>query len=400
MKQYKKALSLITAAALTVAAPAQVLAENPHFAHDEATWARLRDNIMEYDELQMLVEEYNPIYMNNQASFIDTKEDEDAEKVRQNLRENAMDAYDRADDLRSQAEDYLDMGDTNPAMVSFYASYIASAITVENSALKTAQSADSSYSDSEMKRLKHIQDQAALVRQAQGLFATYNQLRKTMAALETSMALQEALNRSIETKAQVGMATQVDILTSKKNLQSMQSTYTQSQASLESIRQQLCLMTGWKYNDQPEIREVPPVNLARIDLMNPEMDKLMALANNYQLKYNRRAYENMQEKSTDKKNMERTIKNQEETIKAEIQNLYNDVLQKKTALELAEAELATASTKMNAMEVKRQLGTASQLEYLQEQSTFAAKQIDRETAEMNLFQAMESYDWALIGFMS
>ena len=56
-------------------------------------------------------------------------------------------------------------------------------------------------------------------------------------------------------------------------------------------------------------------------------------------------------------------------------NLYNDIHQKKTAFELAEAALATETTAMNAMERKYQLGMASQLDYLQEQAAFLGKQI-------------------------
>ena len=64
-RQYRRVLPLLTAAALAVT-PMEALAENPQFAHDEATWERLKDNVMEYDELSLLVEEYNPNYQNEQ----------------------------------------------------------------------------------------------------------------------------------------------------------------------------------------------------------------------------------------------------------------------------------------------------------------------------------------------
>ena len=54
-RQYRRVLPLLTAAALAVT-PMEALAENPQFAHDEATWERLKDNVMEYDELSLLVE--------------------------------------------------------------------------------------------------------------------------------------------------------------------------------------------------------------------------------------------------------------------------------------------------------------------------------------------------------
>ena len=53
-RQYRRVLPLLTAAALAVT-PMEALAENPQFAHDEATWERLKDNVMEYDELSLLV---------------------------------------------------------------------------------------------------------------------------------------------------------------------------------------------------------------------------------------------------------------------------------------------------------------------------------------------------------
>ena len=51
-----RAAALVLSLACAAASPVTALAENPQFAHDEATWARLRDNVMEYDELQMLAD--------------------------------------------------------------------------------------------------------------------------------------------------------------------------------------------------------------------------------------------------------------------------------------------------------------------------------------------------------
>ena len=109
-RQYRRVLPLLTAAALA-ATPMQVLAESPQFAHDDATWERLRDNVMEYDELSLLVEEYNANYQNEQASYNDTKNDDDASRIRRDAKDSAQDMYDSAEDLRDQAEDLSSMAD-------------------------------------------------------------------------------------------------------------------------------------------------------------------------------------------------------------------------------------------------------------------------------------------------
>ncbi len=54
---------------------------------------------------------------------------------------------------------------------------------------------------------------------------------------------------------------------------------------------------------------------------------------------------------------------------------------------------------MNAMQRKLELGMATQLEYKSEEVSFLEKQIDKETANMNLQQAIETYEWALKGYM-
>ena len=422
-RQYRQVLPFLTAAALASFSPMQALAENPQFAHDEATWARLQDNTMEYDELSLLVEEYNPNYQNEQASYNDTKNDDDAAEIRKDAKNSADDMYDSAEDLRDQAEDLSDQADDlsdqaeaareagNVALaaqlqagaasnMAGYAPLMSAAAMTQNSALKSDISADSSYVDSDMRKIKHIKNQKGIVVSTQNLFNSYNQLRINADLIQKNVEVMEAAANAAQTQASIGMATQADVLKAQKNLQSIKSTQTETLSSLETLRQNLCMMTGWSYNAQPEIKEVPQADLAAIDQINLEADRQKALENNYDLQYSKRALNNMQENSTDKKNQERTVKNLEQSISASMTNLYNDIQQKKIAWQLAQAELATEQQSMSAVETKRGLGMVSDLEYLQAQSSFLGKQIAERTANMALFQAVETYNWAVNGYLS
>ena len=330
-RQYRQVLPLLTAAALASFSPMQALAENPQFAHDEATWARLQDNTMEYDELSLLVEEYNPNYQNEQASYNDTKNDDDAAEIRKDAKNSADDMYDSAEDLRDQAEDLSDQADDlsdqaeaareagNVALaaqlqagaasyMAGYAPLMSAAAMTQNSALKSDISADSSYVDSDMRKIQHIKNQKGIVVSTQNLFNSYNQLRVNADLIQKNVEVMEAAANAVQTQASIGMATQADVLKAQKNLQSIKSTQTETLSSLETLRQNLCMMTGWSYNAQPEIKEVPQADLAAIDQINLEADRQKALENNYDLQYSRRALNNMQENSTDKKNQERTVK--------------------------------------------------------------------------------------------
>lgn len=422
-RQYKQVLPLLTAAALASFSPMQALAANPQFAHDEATWAKLQDNTMEYDELGLLVEEYNPNYQNEQASYNDTKNDDDAAEIRKDAKNSADDMYDSAEDLRDQAEDLSDQADDlsdqaeaareagNAALaaqlqagaasyMAGYAPLMSAAAMTQNSALKSDISADSSYVDSDMRKIQHIKNQKGIVVSTQNLFNSYNQLRVNADLIQKNVEVMEAVANAAQTQASIGMATQADVLKAQKNLQSIKSTQTETLSSLETLRQNLCMMTGWSYDAQPEIKEVPQADLAAIDQINLEADRQKALENNYDLQYSKRALNNMQENSTDKKNQERTVKNLEQSISASMTNLYNDIQQKKIAWQLAQAELATEQQSMSAVETKRGLGMVSDLEYLQAQSSFLGKQIMERTANMALFQAVETYNWAVNGYLS
>ena len=210
-----------------------------------------------------------------------------------------------------------------------YAPLMSAAAMTQNSALKSDISADSSYVDSDMRKIQHIKNQKGIVVSTQNLFNSYNQLRVNADLIQKNVEVMEAAANAVQTQASIGMATQADVLKAQKNLQSIKSTQTETLSSLETLRQNLCMMTGWSYNAQPEIKEVPQADLAAIDQINLEADRQKALENNYDLQYSRRALNNMQENSTDKKNQERTVKNLEQSISASMTNLYNDIQQKR-----------------------------------------------------------------------
>ena len=401
MKHRRRKTALLSAAAaavLVLQGSFAALAASPQFAYDADTWAKLQDNVMEYSELPYLVQEYNPTYLNNQTTYQAGRDTKNAKEVQDKQYNQANDLYDSADNLRDQAdqiEDYLAV----PGMASAYASLMSASAMVEQNALKTQQSADASYRDSEMDRLDYMNSQDAVVVQVEAAFAAYNQVKKTIPLMEKSLELQELTLQMTQKRQQLGQATQIDVLNAQKSLQSLQSTLTQTKAGLQTQHQQLCVQTGWTYDAEPDIQDLPQADLGRIAAMNLAADTQTALEQNLSLQSNKRGYANMAESSADKKNMDRTIKNQEQTIRSSMQTLYNDIMQKQTALQLADASLAAETQTMNAMQKKLELGMATQLEYKSEEVSVLEKQIDKETANMNLQQAIETYEWALKGYM-
>ena len=69
--------------------------------------------------------------------------------------------------------------------------------------------------------------------------------------------------------------------TAQENLQNADAAILTAESDLENTRQKLCVMLGWRYDASPEIREIPAVDLNRIQSMDPAADKARALENNY-----------------------------------------------------------------------------------------------------------------------
>ena len=116
--------------------------------------------------------------------------------------------------------------------------------------------------------------------------------------------------------------------------------------------------------------------------------------------YSRACLANMTAGSTEYKNRQRTIANQEATVRSTVHTLYNTCVTDRTALEAANAALATEQKKMSAVENQRRLGMVTDLAYLGQQVSLLSAQVSAATADMNLQQAIENYHFAMRGYIS
>ena len=379
--------------AFTLAAAPAAWAASPEFAYDEETWARLKDNTLEYEEIPLLVKEYNANYQNALESYQDTKTTDDAEQIREDMMESAADMYDQATDLEESIEDMG--GELGP----MYASLTYNASLMKANSMQMEMQADNSYTDSKMQKVQVDKTLANLTSLVQTTMNTYFQLLESQKTLEKSRELLQATYESTERRMAAQMATQADVLNAKKEVQAMEGNLIKMQSSIDSTRQNLCLMTDWDYNAQPEIREIPAPDLNRIAAMNPEVDKQTAVNNNYDLIYGKMAYENMVSGSS-KENQGRTNADKEQSIRSSIDSLYRTVIQKQTEWESAQAAYTTAAANMGAADRKKQLGMLGNLEYLQQQSAYVQAESNVKIAQLALLQAIETYEWAVKGYIA
>lgn len=380
MKKWKQISACCMAAVLAAAVPTGTAwAGSPEFARSAEEWAKLRDNVMEYDELAGLIHEYNVTVQNNQRDF--------NEKKNKTSDEIAQDYRDAADAIRSSMSGEDDAG-----------SILSDAMS-EAQALTLEQQADDSVEDSEIFKMTYDQTEKTLVSNAQANMISYHQKVLDLELKQKNRELLAATYDSVALKMNNGMATQMDLLTARENLQNADAAILTAQSDLENTRQKLCVMLGWRYDASPEIMGIPSADLNRITAMDPSADKEKALENNYTLRINRKKLANSSSNSK-KESHQMTIDDNIQRIGASVDSAYKNVIQAQTAYQQASVALDAASKNMEAAERKMTIGTISRLDYLSQQYAYLQAQTAMKNADMDLFQAMESYDWNVNGLAS
>lgn len=375
----------------------------PGNEYDDATMKKLADDILEYDEIEKLVELYSPALKSAKETYSDKKDSyKDVAKLKSQLMESAGNMSDQASTMAGMTDQLKDVIGLVPNAATSYAqaAYYAEYLNYQAEQIGLMGDSLTQVTPEQM----HIQavdtPRAALTAGAQSLMISYKQLKLSEESLESGLTLLEAVYQSTQNQAANGLATQSQVLDARQQLESTQATKLTLTASEQKIRQSLCTMLGWKYDAKPEIKDVPAADLTRIDGMNPEKDKQAAQDNNLTIRYNVLDLDNKDYGSVEYQNLQRTIKQEKEEVASSLVNLYNDVLQKRNELQTAKAAYELEKTKMETADRKWQLGTIGRLEYMQQQNSLKTKEIAVKTDDLALFQAMETYDWAVKGNLS
>lgn len=382
-KMWKHALPLGLACVMTAAAPMGALAASPEFARTSEEWAKLQDNVLEYGELEDLIAEYNTAVQTNQLDLAEFKRKYGNTKddVSAKYRELANELYASVD------YDSDDM------------SSIIKAGTVELQAKSMMENADNNLEDSEITWLNYKKSEKTLVTQAESNMIAYEKYQLQLQQAELAKSQAAISLASAQSKAANGLTTQVDILNAQETLQNADRTIESTKTSIETVRQKLQVSLGWKASDTPEIQPIPAADMSRIAAMNPEADQAAALENNYDLKINQKKLQNATTANV-KESTEKTIADNERKIASSLVTAYQNVLASRLSYDQAVAALELEQRNMQTVQSQYQNGSISRNQYENQQYTLQSKQLDVQIADMNLFQTMESYDWAVKGLAS
>lgn len=381
MRTWKRAAALTLSALLAAGSVFPALAVEKPAEMDDATWARLQDNTLEYDEIENLVLYYNPTY----RQVVDT-----IEVQLEPLKTAVADLKDYVQDQRDEARKAKD----NDDMIS-YKIGMATAAAIEKQAVKgletglrTAQGATKPTKDQIRRTMTSV---------IEGLVITYNQTLASKELVDTSVALAQAAYDSTVAQQSIGMATEADVQSALKSLTSAQNGQKSLEDGLKTLKRNICVQTGWDYNADMEIGAVPTPDLASISAMNPDEDTKKAISYNPTIRSLRASNGHG---DVNRGIKERSLEDTENKISTKVHDLYTAVLQSKITYDGAASAYESARLTMEGNERKYAMGMLGNLQYLQLKMTYLQQKQAYDTAVLSLNQAINDYNWALYGVVT
>lgn len=384
----RTAAALFCAATIAVFLPGEnACASAPEFSRSEQEWASLRDNSLEYAEMEGLVEEYNPTVQKNRFSY------------RKFISDYGRTKDDVAGEYRRLAQELLEDINYPDEDDPSYALRMSAALSSEMQANALLKQADENLEDAEIIRLNYEMAEKALVRTAQNHMIAWHTERNESRMAELEKQLSERTLAVIQTKEQVGTATRAEVFDAMKEVKEAERMKIRAQSSADTTKRKLQIMLGWKADGNPEMGAIPDLDMNRISGMDPDSDVSKALETNYTLRINKKKLANAVN-GTDVRGLELAIKDNEARVKASLDNAYQAILGAKEAYIY---RIANASLKRQIAKESQQryaLGTESLVQKESDEIEEEKAVLEEKNAAYALFQAMEAYDWEVNGLAS
>lgn len=358
---------------------------------------QLQDDRVEYEELFDLIKNYYAPISNSYASMDETKA---------NTQAIAMESRIMADDLKEQQDELQDMIDelpqTNPqleASVDTLKATVRQLRSAANSVDDQADHMDSYYRQIDRGTNGVVQAAEMMMNQLEQLSSQRELAAKAVDLSQTAQNVQQTMQAQ-------GMAVDADVLSAAASLSSARQQLASLDAAIEQIQDSLMVFTGYSVTGQkPQFGSVPEPDIESISSIDVEADKEKAVNNNYDLISLRGqagggmdTIEQYTTKTTTQtRNKLRAVNYSEDTVRSNIQTLYETILESKAQYDSADTALQSAQMAWDAAQIQRGNGSLSDLGYQQAELTYLQAKSGYDCAKLNLQQAMRNYDWSVRG---
>lgn len=387
-------LSVVLAASV----PFTVLADqtDPNVAYEQEQQL-LSDGHLDYGEIEGRVKNY---YGPMKSAY------DMAKGMVEDQADIAVNERIMANDLLSQADVAEDMAEEQTGMDQAISAATAKALRQSARQMRNAASMMGQSLKKTSSTERQVDRQAnSLIMNVQSMMNQYEQLVSQRAMAAKGVELARTARALQDTMQSQGMAVDSDVLSAAASLSSAQSQLASLDAGMEQIYKLLCSFTGYDPASGVTFGTIPSADLAAIDAIDVNADKEKAVNNNYNLISLRSStgggmtdfQARTTKTTTQTENRLRNVEYSENTVRSDIQALYDQILEKRAAYDAAKTAYESGKMVWDAAQIQKQNGSLSQIQYLQQELAWLTAESGYHCAGLELQQAIQNYRWAVVG---
>lgn len=387
-------LSVVLAASV----PFTVLADqtDPNVAYEQEQQL-LSDGHLDYGEIEGRVKNY---YGPMKSAY------DMAKGMVEDQADIAVNERIMANDLLSQADVAEDMAEEQTGMDQAISAVTAKALRQSARQMRNAASMMGQSLKKTSSTERQVDRQAnSLIMNVQSMMNQYEQLVSQRAMAAKGVELARTARALQDTMQSQGMAVDSDVLSAAASLSSAQSQLASLDAGMEQIYKLLCSFTGYDPASGVTFGAIPSADLAAIDAIDVNADKEKAVNNNYNLISLRSStgggmtdfQARTTKTTTQTENRLRNVEYSENTVRSDIQALYDQILEKRAAYDAAKTAYESGKMVWDAAQIQKQNGSLSQIQYLQQELAWLTAESGYHCAGLELQQAIQNYRWAVAG---
>lgn len=344
---------------------------------------KLNDNLIEYDEIEILVHEKNPSISDAWKKL---------EEAKQNILMNFEELKDEENNMKTLKESAKNNGD----MQSYMNFYIqeemlkAMADSLKTNGLKQVTN--------RTVRNQIEKGEKQIVKALKSLICTYENLNNQEELLLELIKLYQNQYQAELKKNSLGLSTYHNAELAKTNIESTKINVETIKNAKTQIKQNICLLLGYPYDFSPIIGVIPDITKEDLNQLKLEEDIEIAISNNSELIEIRHSKVN---KTSDHLMVKfEQEKQKEDEIKTKMEYLYNNIKTNENAVKNSEAEAETAKKEFEMYSRMFEVGYLSKNEYIAINIQYLQKQIQLNTNKLNLRTTIEDYQLAKEGILN
>lgn len=364
---------------------------------DDATWAALMDDVIEYSEIPDLVE-YRSIIGRTQTAMIDGRADGMVQVV-DALSSAISDLRDTISDLQEKAADSTSEEEKQAYLMQIKGMEYAISSTNSASPTYAKNQMESGISTlvTKMKQGLH-QTKVALISGMNGAFVGYQSLVELREMYADQVGMYEGMYERAVRQQALGSATALEVQQARVNLEGAKLSLADTEEKLRSVKDAIALTLGWSAADTAKVTigKLPAYDASFMAGRNLEAD--IAEARLHNVAYGS-AMGTVDKNITGYTATDIQRRSAEQNLNITMTELYNTAVQAGTTAESAQLGFQIADRQKASAERMLAAGMMSLTDYKAASMQYIASKMQADMSAINASAAVLNYQNALQGIL-